>query len=247
MKRLNRESLSLFHLIDRIYSDAIFATNKGSVLDELREQLSLSVCSVALLESSKSGASADKSPATHNPAPGRITFSKSIDDAETSKKLLRQYTEYFYLVDPLRKFALQNGTTGFLDIQSKLYGRKIADTEFYNEFAKVGGSEHFFRSIQSLGGSSSIGVTFNKHGSKTGFSPTERQVISSLIPHLKNSVLISRVIEHSERNDEGILKSQQTHGKCGFVLDALGNIVVANENGEELLESLLGIESRNGS
>ena len=71
-------------------------------------------------------------------------------------------------------------------------------------------------------------------------------MVDEIIPHIKNASIINRVVESAEMSDRGIMLEQQRRGKCGFILDARGNVVAMNGYGEELAQSAVGVTLDNG-
>ena len=72
---------------------------------------------------------------------------------------MQAYIDHYLFVDPIARLAFERGCTGFPELPKLvLYGQKIADTEYYNDYElKIGaGSQSFFKSILSLGGATSV-------------------------------------------------------------------------------------------
>ncbi len=247
MRTQSSGPLDLLRLIDRIYSDAIVGSSTNHILEEIRTTLSLNFCSIEVMDSTAATAACAAGGVHVGLDPDDVKISVAPTVNVSAGKLLERYTTRVFGVDPLRRFAVENGSTGFLNLQSELYGRRIIDTDYYNEFAKLTGAENFFRTVVCLGGNRSVGISFDKGRSAGGFSTSEKTMIHGIIPHLKNASIIDRVVKSSEANDREILRSQQQQGKCGFVLDALGNVVSMNENGRELASLSIGVELDDGA
>ncbi len=247
MKQSSLDSIDLSQVINRIYDNALSGSNAYGFLNNIRDAFALNICSLEFLHPDNPACNESAGPQPCEIASDDLMLVScpQIEPVVRDEAILA-YASYFHSIDPLRQFALKNGTTGFLNLQSKLFGKSIADSDYYRQFGKQTGSEHFYRSIVRLKNGASIAISLERERSQSAFSPYEQSMIQSIVPHLKNASIISRVVEASESNDEEILRAQQARNKCGFILDARGNVVSMNDNGRELTRAHYGPEVRDG-
>ena len=76
MNRLNSNTLNLLQLVDRIYSDTIAGAGASEFLDHVKETLSLSTASIALLDGPIVGTSLESFGERGGLDPDSISFSR---------------------------------------------------------------------------------------------------------------------------------------------------------------------------
>ena len=248
MKRLSPQSLNLLDLVDRVYSDTISGSSFDGFLDEMKQTLSLNVCFFEFLRNDGPEVAPTATVPDHRPRLEEVHSSaSSVVNSVQWDKLICDYMAYYHTVDPTRKQILEHGgLPGFFDADTVLFDKKMSDTEFYNDFLKKNGSGHLFRGVLGIGNATSIAIGFDREASKSGFTKREQAMVLGIMPHLKNAAAIKNVLTHSDQNDAATLNAQQQRGKCGFILDALGNVVSVNDNAAELTQSGVGVNIRNG-
>ncbi|MFT5574748.1 MAG: DNA-binding CsgD family transcriptional regulator [Bermanella sp.] len=152
------------------------------------------------------------------------------------------YSEYFYSIDPF--VNISDNITVTLDEHLDLHA--LQASEFYKLSMEPFGIHHIAGIELSSGGELDGSLRLTRSRGREGFSDDERQLLNSMIPHLKRALRIHGRLESTSSEKELYAQTVSQLSVATFFLNDKQQLVSSNPMAERLVTAHRGITLNNG-
>ncbi len=152
------------------------------------------------------------------------------------------YSEHFYTIDPF--VNMPDNTTVTLDEHLDL--EALQDSEFYKLSMEPFGIYHIAGIELSSGGELDGSLRLTRTRGRDGFSAEDRELLNSMIPHLKRALRIHGRLESTNSEKELYAQAVSQLSVATFFLNEKQQLVDNNPMAERLISANRGIMLKSG-
>jgi len=160
----------------------------------------------------------------------------------TQPEFLKSYSEYYRYVSPFNDVVTKMKTGERFSRMQKWADDEFESSEIYQDFFRKQDVYEFEYQVLFNRRGLSAGISFSRPKSNKHFTPSERNAISVIVPHLHRAFLLYLELGDAKRENLAMADALGKIPRSVIVVDRSRRVVFANSFAEKLLALKDGIQ-----